>query len=138
MPQNSFRFSACGVIHANSPDGYCLHSCWSRSGGTVPAFCVTIRDYAHKGLSPSRCAQFHLKSWPPAQATTFSKPPEHLAIKALQDGTIPSQRQAALIYNVPRTTFLRRESSTESLQSAKSATAKFGKCCGPSGWPTQR
>ena len=27
-----------------------------------------------------------------------------LAIKALQDGTIPSQRKAALIYNVPRAT----------------------------------
>ena len=31
-----------------------------------------------------------------------------LAIKALQDGTIPSQRQAALIYNVPRGTLQHR------------------------------
>jgi hypothetical protein len=27
-----------------------------------------------------------------------------LAIKALRDGTIPSQRRAALLYNIPRTT----------------------------------
>jgi hypothetical protein len=31
-----------------------------------------------------------------------------LTIKALQDGTIPSQRKAALIYNVTRTTFQQR------------------------------
>jgi hypothetical protein len=40
-----------------------------------------------------------------------------LTIKALEDGTIPSQRKAALIYNVPRATLQHRHSAKESQQS---------------------
>ena len=55
----------------------------------------------------------------PSQLTQEEK--IQLAIKALQDGTIPSQRKAAIIYNVPRTTlqqrFHGRRSAKESQQS---------------------
>jgi hypothetical protein len=42
-----------------------------------------------------------------------------LAIKALRDNTIPSQRRAALLYNIPRTTLQDRFNGKRSAREAQ-------------------
>jgi helix-turn-helix, Psq domain len=48
-----------------------------------------------------------------------------LAIKALQDGTIPSQRRAAVQYNVPRSTLQDRFNGVRSAREAQQSQQRL-------------